>query len=55
MRWPLVAKVGLALAVLTVVVAIVAAFAAAFVVDRDDDDPEIEQSALVALAGDPSG
>jgi uncharacterized membrane protein YbjE (DUF340 family) len=48
-RWPLVAKLGLALAVLTVVGAVVAALVAAFVVDRDDEGPELEQSALVAL------
>ena len=36
-RWPLVARLGLALAVTTVVVAIVAALVAAFVVDRDDE------------------
>jgi hypothetical protein len=36
-RWPLVAKIGVVLAVLTVVAALVAAVIAAFVVDRDDD------------------
>lgn len=35
-RWPLVAKIGLVLAAITVVVAVVAALVAAFVVERDD-------------------
>ena len=38
MRWPWVARIGLALAVLTVVGALVAAVIAAFVIDRDDDE-----------------
>ena len=33
-RWPLVAKIGLALAVLTVTAGIVAALVAAFVIER---------------------
>ena len=35
-RWPLIAKIGVALAVLTVVAGIIAALVAAFVVDGDD-------------------
>ena len=46
MRWPLVAKLGLALAVLTVVAAVVAALVAAFVVDREED-PVVEEQAVV--------
>lgn len=38
MRWPLVAKIGVGLAVLTVVVGLVAALVAAFVVGPRDDD-----------------
>ena len=49
MRWPLVAKLGLALAVLTVVGSVVAALIAAFVVDRDGDDPPVEEDAIVVL------
>lgn len=37
-RWPFVARIGVVLAVLTVVVGIGAALVAAFVVDRDDDE-----------------
>ena len=40
-RWPLVAKIGVVLAVLTVAVGIGAALVAAFVVDRGDD-PTVE-------------
>lgn len=43
-RWPLVAKLGVALAVLTVVVGIGAALVAAFVVDRDDGSPVVEEN-----------
>ena len=49
MRWPLVAKLGLALAVLTVVGSVVAALIAAFVIDRDDDAPVVDEDALVVL------
>lgn len=45
-RWPLVAKLGLALAIVTVVGAIIAAVFAAFVVDRDED---AGQSRLTAI------
>lgn len=48
-RWPLVARIGVALAVLTVVVGIVAAVVAAFVVDREDEPSSVvgERSAQV--------
>ena len=49
MRWPLVAKLGLALAVLTVVGAVAAALIAAFVIDRDEDDPAVDEGAVVVL------
>ena len=49
MRWPLVAKLGLALAVLTVVGAVAAALIAAFVVDRDEDDPVLDEDAVVVV------
>jgi hypothetical protein len=48
-RWPLVAKLGLALAVLTVVGAVAAALIAAFVVDRDENDPVVDEGAVVVL------
>lgn len=38
MRWPWVARIGAALAVVAVIGALVAAFLAAFVIDRDGDE-----------------
>ena len=52
-RWPLVAKIGLALAVLTITAGIVAALVAAFVVDRDDDSTG--KSRAVLMSEEPSG
>lgn len=42
-RWPWMARVGVALAVLTLVGGLAAAFIAAFVIDRSDDpEPAVE-------------
>lgn len=49
-RWPLVAKIGVGLAVLTVVAALVAAVVAAFVVDREDSAPA-DVRGCVTLSG----
>lgn len=54
-RWPLVAKVGIAIAVLTIVGGVIAALYAAFVVDRGDSasiiiDDAVDPLAPVALA-----
>ncbi len=49
-RWPFVAKVGIAIAVLTIVVGIVAALIAAFVVDRGDPASVIVEDAADPLA-----
>ncbi len=50
MRWPLVAKLGVALAILTVVGGIVAALVAAFVVDRNGDSAVIISDVEAPLA-----
>ncbi|MDE0801860.1 MAG: PQQ-dependent sugar dehydrogenase [Acidimicrobiales bacterium] len=47
-RWPLVAKLGVGLAVLTLLVGIGAALIAAFVVDRSD-----EPTVIISASGDP--
>lgn len=49
-RWPFVAKVGVVLAVLTVLGGIVAAFVAAFVVDRSDEPRVIISDAAAPLS-----
>ncbi len=49
-RWPLVAKLGVALAVLTVVGGIGAALTAAFIVDRSDEPKVIVADAVDPLA-----
>jgi hypothetical protein len=48
-RWPLIAKLGLALAVITVLAAVVAAILAAFVVDRDDEPASVVEERVVQV------
>jgi uncharacterized membrane protein len=53
-RWPLVARIGVALAVLTVVGGLIAAVVAAFVVDRDDGRDREEGIGVVEVWRDPA-